>query len=157
MRDKYIGLFAYINQHDFSFDLLFYLFHVFYAGKPSKTLPDLLREYNLPPGLFPQNIISYEFDEIKAKLIVYLPSPCEVSFKDSSVIRYATRIKAILMRGKLTSIEGMKTKVVVWVKVTCVNVESGKSDKVWFTAGVKKSRSKDIYLTPRDGVRVEEF
>ncbi|KAH9774095.1 hypothetical protein KPL71_013522 [Citrus sinensis] len=50
-------------------------------------------------------------------------------FKDSSVIRYATRVKAILMRGKLSGIEGMKTKVLVWVKVTCVSIESYKSDK----------------------------
>ncbi|XP_062095103.1 uncharacterized protein At5g01610-like [Humulus lupulus] len=126
-------------------------------GTPPKTLPDLLREYNLPPGLFPQNITCYEFDEAKARLIVYLPSTCEVSFKDSSVIRYANRVKAILLRGKLTGIEGMKTKVLVWVKVTCVAVESSKSDKVWFTAGVKKSRPKDAYLAASNGVRVEEF
>ncbi|KAM6575710.1 hypothetical protein CsatA_024037 [Cannabis sativa] len=124
---------------------------------PPKTLPDLLREYNLPPGLFPQNITCYEFDETKARLIVYLPSPCEVSFKDSSVIRYANRVKAILLRGKLTGIEGMKTKVLVWVKVTCVAVESSKSDKIWFTAGVKKSRSKDAYLVASNGVRIEDF
>ncbi|KAF4361359.1 hypothetical protein G4B88_005149 [Cannabis sativa] len=126
-------------------------------GSPPKTLPDLLREYNLPPGLFPQNITCYEFDETKARLIVYLPSPCEVSFKDSYVIRYANRVKAILLRGKLTGIEGMKTKVLVWVKVTCVAVESSKSDKVWFTAGVKKSRSKDAYLVASNGVRIEDF
>lgn len=126
-------------------------------GKPLKTLPDLLREYNLPPGLFPQNITCYEFDESKAKLTVYLPSACEVSFSDSSVIRYATRVKGILLRGKLTGIEGMKTKVLVWVKVTNVAVESYKSDKVWFTAGVKKSRPKDAYEMPRDAVRVQEF
>ncbi|MBA0698970.1 hypothetical protein Goari_000647, partial [Gossypium aridum] len=129
----------------------------FPTGKPTKSLPDLLREYNLPPGLFPQNVICYEFDETKAKLIVYMSSPCEVSFKDSSVIRYATRVKGILLRGKLTGIEGMKTKVLVWVKVTSVAVEGYKSDKVWFTAGVKKSRPKDAYETPRDAVRVEEF
>ncbi|XP_010554299.1 PREDICTED: uncharacterized protein At5g01610-like [Tarenaya hassleriana] len=126
-------------------------------GKPQKGLPDLLREYNLPPGLFPQNIICYEFDETKNKLVVFLPSPCEVTFKDSSVIRYATRVKGILLRGKLMGVEGMKTKVLVWVKVTTVSVESHKSDKLWFTAGVKKARSKDAYDTPRDSVKVEEF
>ncbi|CAK7326154.1 unnamed protein product [Dovyalis caffra] len=126
-------------------------------GKPLKSLPDLLQEYNLPRGLFPQNITCYEFDETKAKLIVYLPSVCEVSFKDSSVIRYATRVKAILTRGKLTGIEGMKTKVLVWVKVTSVAVESCKSDKVWFTAGVKKSRPKKTYDVPQAAIRVEEF
>ncbi|KAI4314111.1 hypothetical protein L6164_027047 [Bauhinia variegata] len=126
-------------------------------GKPTKSLPDLLREYNLPPGLFPQNIICYEFDETKGKLIVYLPSTCELSFKDSSALRYATRVKGVLTRGQLTAIEGMKTKVLVWVKVTTVAVEGYKSDKVWFTAGVKKSRSKDVYNVPRDAFRVSEF
>ncbi|KAL7139306.1 hypothetical protein ABFS83_09G041800 [Erythranthe nasuta] len=127
-------------------------------GKPQKSLAELLRENNLPAGIFPQNITCYEFDELKSKLIVYLSSPSEVCFKDSSIIRYSTRVKATLSRGKLTGIEGMKTKMVlVWVKVTNVNVESYKSDKVWFTAGVKTSRSKDAYEMPRDAIRVEEF
>lgn len=86
-----------------------------------------------------------------------MPSTCEVSFKDSSVIRYAPRVKAILLRGKLMGIEGMKTKVLVWAKVTSVTVEGHKSDKVWFTAGVKKSQPKDGYEIPRDGVKVGEF
>ncbi|KAM7250714.1 hypothetical protein ACFE04_022597 [Oxalis oulophora] len=126
-------------------------------GKPLKSLPDLLREYNLPPGLFPENITCYEFDATKAKLIVYLPHTCEVTFKDSTIIRYATRVKAVLLRGKLMGIEGMKTKVLVWVKVTCIAIESSKSDKLWFTAGVKKSKPKLSYETPISGVRVEEF
>ncbi|ESR53914.1 hypothetical protein KPL70_006593 [Citrus sinensis] len=126
-------------------------------GKPLKALPDLLREYNIPPGLFPRNITCYEFDESRSKLIVYLPSPCEVSFKDSSVVRYATRVKGTLSRGKLSVIEGMKTKVLVWVKVTGVAVESYKSDKLWFTAGVKVSRPKDAYEMPRDAIRVEQY
>lgn len=85
------------------------------------------------------------------------PSPCEASFKDSSVLRYAPRVKGTLSRGKLTGIEGMKTKVLVWVKVTSVAVESYKSDKVLFIAGVKKSRAKDAYEMPRNAVKVEEF
>ncbi|KAL2904083.1 hypothetical protein RDABS01_002793 [Bienertia sinuspersici] len=126
-------------------------------GKPSKSLPELLREYNLPSGIFPTNITCYEFDETKAKLIVYLPHPSEVTFKDSSAIRYATRVKAILLRGKMMGIEGMKTKVLVWVKVASLGVEGNKSDKVWLTAGVKKSKPRDVYDTPQIARRVEEF
>ena len=72
-------------------------------------------------------------------------------------MRYATRVKGVLTRGKLSAIEGMKTKVLVWVKVTTVAVEGYKSDKVWFTAGVKKARPKDAYETPHDAIRVSEF
>ncbi|KAG6426247.1 hypothetical protein SASPL_110467 [Salvia splendens] len=126
-------------------------------GKPLRSLPDLLREYNLPPGLFPTNITAYEYDEIKSRLTVHLPFACEVSFKDSSVLRYAPRVKCILLKGKLIGIEGMKTKVLVWVKVTSAAVEGSKSEKLSFTAGVKKSRPKDAYVVPREAVRVEEF
>ncbi|TKV97521.1 hypothetical protein SEVIR_9G499600v4 [Setaria viridis] len=122
-----------------------------------KSLPDLLREHNLPPGLFPRNIICYEYDESNSKLVVHLSKPCEVSFKDSSIIRYAPRVKATLSRGKLSGIEGMKTKVVVWVKVASVSLESYKSDKVCFIAGVKKLRQKEAYEVPREAVSVEEF
>ncbi|KAK8948610.1 hypothetical protein KSP39_PZI005031 [Platanthera zijinensis] len=126
-------------------------------GKPQKMLPELLREHGLPPGLFPRNIVCYEFDESKSKLIVHLPSTCEVSFKDSSVLRYATRVKAFLLRGKLSGVEGMKTKVLVWVKVSQISLESYKSDKVCFTAGVKKLRPRDAYEVPRDSVMIDDF
>ncbi|CAN0923569.1 Uncharacterized protein At5g01610 [Linum grandiflorum] len=127
-------------------------------GKPLKSLPELLREFNLPQGLFPQNVTCYEFDEAKGKLVVHLPSACKLSFNDSSVIRYSTRVKAILTRGKLNNIDGMKTKVVVWVKISNVAVEGFKSDKVWFTAaGVKKSRPRVQYDSLQAAVRVDEF
>lgn len=86
-----------------------------------------------------------------------MSSAYEICFKDSSAVRYNTRVKAFLSRGKLTGIEGMKTKLLVWVKVTHVSVESYKSDKICFTAGVKKLRSKDAYEIPREAVKVEEF
>ncbi|KGN64026.1 uncharacterized protein At5g01610 [Cucumis sativus] len=126
-------------------------------GKPQKSLPELLREHNLPAGLFPKNIICYELDESKGKLVVHLASACEVSFKDSSIVRYATRVKAKLAKGKLSSVEGMKTKIVVWTKVTTVSVESYKSEKVWFVAGIKKSRPKDAYEMPRQALGVDDF
>ncbi|KAK2411393.1 hypothetical protein QL285_046675 [Trifolium repens] len=127
-------------------------------GKTQKSLPELLREHNLPPGLFPRNITCYEFDESKGKLMVHLSSPCEVCFKDSSIVRYSNRVKGTLSKGKLIGIDGMKTKVLVWVKVTSVYVENYKSDKVWFTTtGVKKSRPKDAYEMSREAIKVEEF
>ena len=75
------------------------------------------------------------FVNAKSKSDFYNPalSPSEVGFKDLSVVRYATCVKGTLSRGKLAGVEGMKTKVLVWVKVTSVAVERYKSDKVWFT------------------------
>lgn len=157
MSIKLLGEFTCVHKHALALKET-HLVPVFIGNdKPLKSLPDLLRQHNLLPGLFPSNIISYEFDHSTCKLIVYFAKPCEVTFKDSSVVRYATRVKATLSKGKLSGIEGMKTKVLVWVKVTSISVESYKSDKVWFMAGVKKSRPKDAYEMPREAVKVEAF
>ncbi|XP_073525366.1 uncharacterized protein [Phyllobates terribilis] len=126
-------------------------------GKTQKELAEFLRDYNLPAGIFPSNIIGYEFDESTSKLVVHMSSPCESSFKDSSVLRYSNRVKATVSRGKLSGIEGMKTKVIVWVKITSISLETYKSDKLWFTAGVNKCRAKDVYDFPKLATKVDEF
>ncbi|XP_042015688.1 uncharacterized protein At5g01610-like isoform X2 [Salvia splendens] len=92
-------------------------------GKMQKPLPELLKEYNLPVGIFPRDATNYEFNEETEK-------------------------------GKLVDIEGIKTKVIVWVKVTCISSEKS---KVCFTAGVKKSRSRDAYEVLRDGIGIDKF
>ncbi|KAL9239492.1 hypothetical protein vseg_013807 [Gypsophila vaccaria] len=135
-----------------------WVFNKLKGNKAQKPLPEFLRDYNLPAGLFPRNIICYEYDEPSSKLIVYMSSPYEVSFRDSSIVRYSNRVKGTLSKGKLVNVEGMKTKVLVWVKVSSVNVESYKSNnKVTFIAGVKKARAKDVYQVVHDGVKIQEF
>ncbi|XP_051146149.1 uncharacterized protein At5g01610-like [Andrographis paniculata] len=128
-------------------------------GKPLKTLPELLQDNNIPRGIFPKNILAYEFDRAKSRLTVHLPYACEASFNDSSPLRYGSRVKCILLRGKMMSVEGMKMKanVLVWTNVTSIAVEGAKSEKLCFIAGVKKSRPKDTYTVPREGVRIDNF
>ncbi|KAL8152353.1 hypothetical protein V2J09_010113 [Rumex salicifolius] len=121
-------------------------------GKMQKPLPDLLKEYDIPIGIFPRDATHYEFDEKTGKLIVYVPQICEVGYKDSSVLRFSNTVTAYLEKGKLADIEGIKTKVVIWVKVTSISTEKS---KMYVTAGVKKSRSRDAYEALRDGVEME--
>ncbi|KAL1545455.1 hypothetical protein AAHA92_22180 [Salvia divinorum] len=123
-------------------------------GKMQKPLPELLKEYDLPVGIFPRDATNYEFNEETGKLTVYIPSVCEVGYKDSSVLRFSTMVTGYLEKGKLVDIEGIKTKVIVWVKVTCISSEKS---KVSFTAGVKKSRSRDAYEVLRDGIGIDKF
>ena len=119
-----------------------------------KPLPELLKEYDLPVGIFPGDATNYEFDEQTKKLTVLIPSVCEVGYKDSSVLKFTTTVTGRLEKGKLGDLEGMKTKVMIWVKVTSISADSS---KVYFTAGVKKSRNRDAYEVLRDGVRVDKF
>ncbi|KAF4401386.1 hypothetical protein G4B88_001580 [Cannabis sativa] len=123
-------------------------------GKMQKALPELLKEYDIPVGIFPRDATNYEFNEETGKLIVYIPAVCEVGYKDSSVLRFSTTVTGFLEKGKLADVEGMKTKVMIWVKVTSISFDRS---KVHFTAGMKKSRSREAYEVLRDGVCVDKF
>ncbi|KAF5196546.1 DUF538 family protein (Protein of unknown function, DUF538) [Thalictrum thalictroides] len=123
-------------------------------GKMQKPLPELLKEYDMAVGIFPRDATNYEFNEETGKLIVYIPSICEVGYKDSSVLRLFTTVTGYLEKGKLADVEGMKTKVMIWVKVTTITTEGS---KINFTAGMKRSRSREAYEVLRDGVCVDKF
>ncbi|CAI9779199.1 unnamed protein product [Fraxinus pennsylvanica] len=123
-------------------------------GKMQKPLLELLKEYDMAIGIFPRDATNYEFDEETRKLTVYIPSVCEVGYRDSSVLRFSTVVTGYLEKGKLADIEGIKTKVMIWVKVTAITCEKS---KLHFTAGMKKTRSRDAYEVLRDGVGVDKF
>nr|XP_009405237.1 PREDICTED: uncharacterized protein At5g01610-like [Musa acuminata subsp. malaccensis] len=123
-------------------------------GKMQKSLPELLREYDMPIGLFPQDATHYEFNEETGKLTVFIPSICEVGYRDSSVLRFLNIVTGYLEKGKLVDIEGIKTKVLIWSKVTRISTEGS---KIHFTTGVKKTRSRDAYQVLRAGITVDKF
>ncbi|CAL5210781.1 unnamed protein product [Lathyrus oleraceus] len=123
-------------------------------GKMQKPLPELLKEYDLPIGIFPRDATNYEFNEETGKLVVFVPQVCEVGYRDSSVLRFFTSVTGYLEKGKLADIDGMKTKVIIWVKVTTILSEGS---KLYVTAGMKKTRSREAYDVTRDGVPVDKF
>ncbi|KQK08354.1 hypothetical protein BRADI_2g41360v3 [Brachypodium distachyon] len=123
-------------------------------SKMQKPLPEFLKDYDLPMGLFPQDITNYEFNEETKKLTVYIASPCEVGYKDSSVLRFFTCVTGHLDNGKLTEVEGMKTKILIWTKVTGIRTEA---TKVHISAGMNKARNRDAYEVVRDGVTIDKF
>ena len=126
-----------------------------FSGKMQMSLPELLQANGLPKGIFPKSVTHYELAEARGKLTIFLPSKCEV--RDSSIVRYATQITALISQGHLTNIEGMKTKILVWVNVTSITVDEPKSENVYFGVGFKKSRPFEAYNVLRDGVEVDDF
>ncbi|CAL4938975.1 unnamed protein product [Urochloa decumbens] len=123
-------------------------------GKMQKPLPDLLKEHGLPVGLFPREATNYEFAPETRRLTVYIPSPCEVGYRDGSELRFDATVSGTLGEGRLTEVEGIKTKVIVWARVTAVKADAA---KVHFTAGIKRSRSREAYEVVRGGITVDEF
>lgn len=119
-----------------------------------KPLTEFLKEYDLAIGIFPRDATNYEFNEETKKLTVYIPSVCEVSYRDQSVLRFSTTVTGCLEKGKLSDIDGIKTKVIVWIKVSCISSEES---KLYFTTGMRISRSRDAYEFIRDGIIVDKF
>lgn len=126
----------------------------YFVGKLQKPLPELLQEYDLPIGIFPKDATNYEFNEETKRLTVYIPTICEVGYKDSTVLRFGTSISGYLEKGKLVDIEGLKTKFMIWVKVTAISTEGA---KIYFTAGMKKSKKRDAFQVLRDGITIDKF
>lgn len=124
------------------------------AEKRKKPLADVLQEFELPPGIFPREATKYKLDEEAKTLTVTIPTICEVSYRDSSVLRFSTSVTCHIEKGKLTEIEGLKTKVVIWVRVTAIVSEDA---KLIFTAGLNKTRERKIYQVVRDGIPVDKF
>ncbi|XP_024387346.1 uncharacterized protein At5g01610 [Physcomitrium patens] len=127
-------------------------------GKVQTPLPELLQKHQIPEGLFPKNVLKYEFDETTGQLAVVLPFPCEVRFKDDSVVRYDQRVTGVLSTGVLKNIEGMKTKILMmWSKVVSVTMDKPEATKVVFISSINKSRPRDAYILLRDGIEVDDF
>ncbi|KAL4588290.1 hypothetical protein LXL04_001173 [Taraxacum kok-saghyz] len=122
--------------------------------KKQKPLPEVLKEYNLPSGLFPKDFKKYEFDEETKKLTVTFKSACEVTYRDSSILRFNTSVTGHIEKGKFSDIEGLKTKGMLWVKVTCIARED---TKLHFTGGLGKTRETKVYEMVRDAIDVDKF
>ncbi|KAI3947828.1 hypothetical protein MKX01_034493 [Papaver californicum] len=90
-------------------------------GKMQKPLIELLKEYDMAIGLSPKDATNYEFDEDTHKLVVHIPSVCEVRYKDSSVLRFNTTVTGHLDKGMLTNVEGIKTKDMSKDKLSVTN------------------------------------
>lgn len=123
-------------------------------GKMQQPLVDLLKEHNLPVGLFPREATNYEFAPETRRLTVHIPSPSEVGYRDGSELRFDATVAGTLGDGRLTEVEGIKTKVLVWTRVTAVKADAA---KVHFTAGIKRSRKRDAYEVVRGSITVDEF
>ncbi|KAH9736736.1 hypothetical protein KPL71_018203 [Citrus sinensis] len=105
-------------------------------------------------GIFPRDATNYEFNEETKKLTVFIPSICEVGYRDKSILRFSTTVTGYLEKGKLVDIEGIKTKFMLWLKVTTIASEGV---KLHFAVGMRKTRDRAAYEVLRDGITVDKF
>lgn len=124
------------------------------AGKVQKPLAEVLKEYDLPVGLFPREATNYELDEGSKKLVVNIPSVCEVTYRDQSLLRFSTKVSATLEKGKLSDVDGIKTKFILWLRVSYIYTEDS---TINFSIGINRCRERKAYDFVRDGVIVDYF
>lgn len=92
-------------------------------GNPAKTLPDLLKEHTLPPGLFPKDITDFKFDENTKKITVIMPDDKWELICNSCVLQFSKTVTGFLERGKLSDINEMKTQTGTgWGKISCIKI-----------------------------------
>ncbi|KAF3666542.1 putative abscisic acid receptor PYL6-like [Capsicum annuum] len=124
-------------------------------GKTQRPLPELLKEYDIPVGIFPREATNYEFNEETKKLTVHFPELSEITYRDASIVRFNTTVTAHLEKGKLSEIEGMKTKVTfLFISVSVILCEQ---TEIHFTAGLRRTRPRAVYGAFRDGIGIDKF
>ncbi|KAM3324425.1 hypothetical protein P3S67_005577 [Capsicum chacoense] len=103
--------------------------------KPKKpTLYDILPEYGLPPGIFPDNVESYNLDK-DGNFEVLLKAPCYVEFE--YLVYYDEKISGKLGIGSITKLKGIEVKrFFFWFNVNEIRVDlPPPSDSVYFQIG----------------------
>ncbi|XP_031261617.1 uncharacterized protein At5g01610-like [Pistacia vera] len=99
----------------------------------TKTAYEILEEYDFPIGLLPTGVTGYEFDNSTGKFSVYLNGTCTFSI-DSYELKYKSTITGVLTTDKLSSLSGIKVKVVLfWLSITKVTRDD---DELEFSVGI---------------------
>ncbi|KAF3339945.1 hypothetical protein FCM35_KLT15716 [Carex littledalei] len=119
---------------------------------PPKSLPELLKEHDLPLGLFPKNITGYNFDVNTRKITVDVPGICDVSG-----LRFSNTVTGCLERGRLNHIKGIRTESLTWEEVHCIEIKLRKGKlHLHLTGKVDKLRRLDEFATLKD-VQTKSF
>ncbi|KAJ8749559.1 hypothetical protein K2173_026208 [Erythroxylum novogranatense] len=103
------------------------------SGRETKTVYEVLEEYDFPIGILPKGITDYELDTSTGKFSVYLNSTC--TFKiDSYELKYKTTVTGVITKDKLSSLSGVQVKVLFfWLNIDQVTRDD---DELEFSVGI---------------------
>ncbi|XP_009603912.1 uncharacterized protein [Nicotiana tomentosiformis] len=101
--------------------------------EPNPTIYDILPEYGLPRGIFPDTVESFNLDK-DGNFEVFLKTPCYVEFE--YLVYYAEKISGKLGIGSMTELKGIELKrFFFWFNVNEIRVDLPPSDSVYFQIG----------------------
>lgn len=115
------------------------------AATPS--LHDLLQSQGLPAGLFPENVKSYDLDQM-GRLEVHLEGPCMAKF--DTRVYFDSVVRANLTYGGLKALEGLsQEELFLWLPVKGITVNDPSSGLILFDIGVAhKQLSLSLFEDP---------
>ncbi|CAN4089769.1 unnamed protein product [Withania somnifera] len=101
--------------------------------KPKPTVYDILPEYGLPRGIFPDSVEYYNLDK-DGNFEVFLKAPCYVEFE--YLVYYDEKITGKLGIGSITMLKGIEVKrFCFWFNVNEIRVDLPPSDSIYFQIG----------------------
>uniref|UniRef100_A0A5B7ARZ5 DUF538 domain-containing protein n=1 Tax=Davidia involucrata TaxID=16924 RepID=A0A5B7ARZ5_DAVIN len=99
-----------------------------------RTAYEVLEDYNFPVGILPKGITGYDLDESTGKFSAYWNGSCSFSIEGSYQLNYKSTIKGYMSKGKLSSLEGVKVKLLfLWVSIVEVD---RRGDDLEFSVGI---------------------
>lgn len=106
------------------------------SSHDSLTVYEVLEEYDLPVGLLPQGVTSYEFDSSTGKFTVYLNETCTFTI-DGYKLKYKTKITGIISKDTLKDLSGVQVKVLFfWLNIKEVTRDG---DEIEFSVGISSA------------------
>ncbi|KAI9080252.1 hypothetical protein K1719_037646 [Acacia pycnantha] len=120
-------------------------------GDEAVTAYDMLEHYHFPKGLLPEGVIDYELNQSTGKFRARLNGPCGFPLEGSYQLNYKSTISGYISRDKLTRLEGVKVKVLLfWFDIVEL-VRYG--DDIEFSVGIASASFplENFFVCPRCG------
>ncbi|XP_054802093.1 uncharacterized protein LOC129305912 isoform X2 [Prosopis cineraria] len=121
------------------------------TGDEALTAYDMLGHYHFPKGLLPKGVIGYELDQSTGRFRAFLDGSCSFSLEGSYQLEYKSTISGYISRDRLTNLEGVKVKVLLfWFNIVEV-VRYG--DDIEFSVGIASASFplENFLVCPRCG------
>lgn len=121
---------------------------------PPPTVYEILPKFDLPSGLLPNTVKSYELSD-DGSFVVVLEKPCYIQF--DYLVYYDEEISGKLSYGSISNLKGIQVqKFFLWLNVDEIKVDLPPSDSIYFQVGwINKKLDVDQFKTVhscRDGV-----
>ncbi|XP_062088906.1 uncharacterized protein At5g01610-like isoform X2 [Humulus lupulus] len=87
-------------------------------GEGKRSAYEVLQDYDLPIGILPKGVNSYELDRGNGKFHAYFNDSCSFSLEGSYQLKYKSTITGVISKDKLTKLTGVSVKVFfLWLNI----------------------------------------